>query len=558
MNGTSVARFRLLIATAVVLVLAVTATIVVIDLLNPTVTSGLHDADVDVTVSARATSGTRLIVTRLPQGDEPTELTALGSAIHVDVQGGELRGTTSLVFQLSAPLPPDAVAVVATRLENSQWRTIAADYDPAGRTISITAGHFSDWVPGAVDKDQIERDLELQKRRDATTGGGIARTIAGSTPALGCVGRGPLVSVFVDDATNLVKTCMQVAGPGQPWHLEIVNGHAVPFEMTLPSAVRAVPRDDGLQSLPNFVATYYEKQNPGKVILPAESKRVFDVDPSGIGESVDLHGSVEWSLLTFQLALFTINLAAKTDASATLNGAEEVDHWYKTLDDVKGLFDCSAKSADSVQKAVLSGDSRKLLGAVGDIVKACKDSVLSEWSNRVSGELGVAVSNVKNLVTSRLNLITELGDTVAGVRSVMEGTVAGLAALRAALPGKAEALDIGVRLTKIVRPVPIGIPPCTSYRVPGDFADLIVTSAVPGTLHWAIDIHYVDAGRWDVETYLDGEATGSNFHQTTNALASIHGDVATEEHQIFKIGAQFQSSNGVFGSRNYPNACYAP
>ena len=129
--------------------------------------------------------------------------------------------------------------------------------------------------------------------------------------------------------------------------MEIVNGHSVPFRMNLPSSVTAVPRDDApLGSVPDFFGRLYEQKHPSEVLIPAESKRVFHVDPHALESPVELYGNIEWDILAAELVLWAINLAAKNAASRDVKretaGLKEFEQWYGTADDINEVF--SARS----------------------------------------------------------------------------------------------------------------------------------------------------------------------------------------------------------------------
>ena len=103
-----------------------------------------------------------------------------------------------------------------------------------------------------------------------------------------------------------------------------------------------------------------------------------------------------------------------------------------------------------------------------------------------------------------------------------------------------------------------GTPSCASYRVAGAFADLVVVADGSGTVQWSIPQHFAFVGRWDVDTYVDGTATGSSFHQIVNQPVTVYGRVVAEHHQIFEIRATASTQDGVLQSKSYPNACYVP
>ena len=97
-----------------------------------------------------------------------------------------------------------------------------------------------------------------------------------------------------------------------------------------------------------------------------------------------------------------------------------------------------------------------------------------------------------------------------------------------------------------------GTPSCASYRVAGAFADLVVVADGSGTVQWSIPQHFAFVGRWDVDTYVDGTATGSSFHQIVNQPVTVYGRVVAEHHQIFEIRATASTQDGVLTEQELP------
>jgi len=136
------------------------AAFVVLVVLNRarTASASLSLGDATVRASGPVTSGAQIEISASADQADTGGFAALAPPVHIEVRDGELSGPATLEFALAKPLPEGAVAVVATRTKDAGWRMAAGDYDQGRRTITVEVTHFSDWMPGAIDRQQIQRD----------------------------------------------------------------------------------------------------------------------------------------------------------------------------------------------------------------------------------------------------------------------------------------------------------------------------------------------------------------------------------------------------------------
>jgi hypothetical protein len=187
-----VTKKRLLWLLAIVVALALVATLVVVSCGSSKRSMWTFTVNNSKVVVEADLSGGE-IVAKPATGAKPSFKTVkpLGTPVNLELKGGTLEGLAKVTFdvdvtKLPKGIDPEAWLTILVRSERTggKWRWAGGEYDAATKKISVETEHFSDWVLGYTDFDQINADLAWSK--DSGIGARLGRTIWGAFPALSC------------------------------------------------------------------------------------------------------------------------------------------------------------------------------------------------------------------------------------------------------------------------------------------------------------------------------------------------------------------------------------
>lgn len=97
-------------------------------------------------------------------------------------------------------------------------------------------------------------------------------------------------------------------------------------------------------------------------------------------------------------------------------------------------------------------------------------------------------------------------------------------------------------------------PSCANVTYPGDSGHIAVQER-NNRLQWGIVMTPPSnsVGKWDVDTYLNGQKTTSGFHRDAPNGYLPHGSLAVPSNQVFHVQAKVVGPSGTFV--NMPNGC---
>lgn len=105
-------------------------------------------------------------------------------------------------------------------------------------------------------------------------------------------------------------------------------------------------------------------------------------------------------------------------------------------------------------------------------------------------------------------------------------------------------------------------PSCHAIEYPGNAGVISVQTTATSRgprLAWGIKMYdpKESTGRWDVDTYLNGEKTTSGFHRTTTGPYLPHGSLQARSGQRFEVRGTLVSASGN-EYHTVPNECFVP
>ncbi len=375
---------------AAVLAVVVAVAIVVATGLRPAGGSTTQTVRLDggATVTARLLSG-RLTATTLHETPDLVQADALGAPIRVTADRRKLDGPATISFPVTVPagLDPAQDVGIAMRSPDTggHWVYVGGAYDPATRRVSVSAQHFSDWLP-------IVHDI---RKLAAKAEGFLTGLIGANPPTASCSGEQRGVEVR-DPITPALTACLSTSGDGQ-----IANPHGVPLDLTLPRGVTVTSNNTRQTLGESLWIPALEAVGGGKVVL-GESVRAFRLDQKTFDKSKPgITASVDVPTFVFDMAEFLVGQILP-------EALDEEEQAGTLAEPTDKLIGCVRDSAGALKNRP---DIGSFLSALGTLIKTCylpaaKD-LLAATAKKLSVNLG---KDALEFLFRPLQLIFQFGE----------------------------------------------------------------------------------------------------------------------------------------------------
>ena len=406
---------RLIAALAAVVVIAVVAVVAVVALTRPgtsTYRFALRGAPrTEITLAGPAPT------VALAATPKQTELLRgvrlLGRAQHI------VGSTTDASIRVSydpAALPkhsdPRRDLALFTRVDAVDgWLPVGGTVDTAAHTLTISTPHFSYWVLGVTDPDELVQDQALQKQLDTTTGRAVAAIFGDAPDALSCDAKRLLVpSQGKSDMTLGIRLCEQVGDDGR-YELKWVNTTGLPVRFPTVAGFDAETEDDLNAKLRSLLST-----QPGAEVLPGKTLTVRFKGES-VGDTTTFVGSVDWRLWLMGVLESAVNAAV-----GTRTGESKVGDALADLSLTKSVADCVDSQLAQFLAAKSVSDGAK------SVIKHCTKTVIDVAWEATKYGFKKAKKNLAKAITWRIDAVLAIPDLL----EVAQGEIVGAPALVAA------------------------------------------------------------------------------------------------------------------------------
>ncbi len=346
-------------------------------------------ADTRVKVTSTIKDGD-LSVEPAPAATAPAFARPLSSPVRLNPGKGSLVGDATVSFVVdSAKLPAgmdpaDGFVSIYTRESDEQpWRWVGGKYDPAGKTISVTTRHFSDWMYAVTDFSAILDDAKDQEDgQPESLGFAIARSVAGDSPNLSCpksdsvpagfAFRGPL-------AENL-KICAVVNRKTKKSTVHIVNHSAIPFTLTIPEGMSVdytemLAEDAAL----DLMTALHLAVNERFAVLGPEGELTLEADAGGLPTGTQVPVKVAFDYAAVDIGFGMIDIVAHESSKLLKGEIGKVSKNKKVQAALKnkGILDCLVTAGEKLQGWLKNKDSLDEFSDLSDTALGCVGDVLS-------------------------------------------------------------------------------------------------------------------------------------------------------------------------------------
>jgi hypothetical protein len=344
----------------------------------------------------------------------------LAAPIKLAVKGGELDGHATLSTPVPDNLPhgikPEMVGYLTKVEPSGEWLWVGGDYHPDTRTVTIETSHFSEWILGATNPEQILADLQeinyksfISKPLFDTMYGDIPKLSCSRTRALPkkAADVKPLVDVLISDTLPPeVKACMGLGKDGK-FELEIVNSHSMPLRLDLPKGVNVKHELLGDEGFMQIAASYMREKVSNDVILYQESKLRFSVDPAELSDNPVITGQLDTATFLFNTSMWMTEVIVRGRALERAEGRNDPDSIERGYEeyaakalDYGGDAECVRRKAKEMQD-----DGRKVDFA--NLARQYQAEVIEECvAHKVVAE---AASRMEKYVKQPLNRLAKAG-----------------------------------------------------------------------------------------------------------------------------------------------------
>lgn len=287
-------------------------------------------------VTAKVTKG-KLTGQPLPPAEPDNNFVAIGAPIKLAVDGGELKSAatlrTSIPDTLPAGIAPEMIGYL-TKLEPSGvWLWMGGDYDPATRTVTLQTSHFSEWMLGYTDPEQLLADAQDISYRSFVSKP-LLEAMYGKTPKVKCskTGKTPkslehiqtLVDVELDDPEQPgLKACMGIDESTGNYNLEIANPHMYPIRLKLPEGVTVkhdLTEDIGL---PQHAYALAQTGSEYAGVLFMQSKVRLEVIPEKLNNGSVIVGKLDLHAFVFDTVMWLTDLLKTQRSLEKAQGADD-------------------------------------------------------------------------------------------------------------------------------------------------------------------------------------------------------------------------------------------
>lgn len=196
-----------------------------------------------VTVNAPPAAGTPRITER-PKPDRasvPVATAVVSAVAHIESKPFDDDATVTMSFD-PAKLPDHLDArsdlfIMSYSDAVGLWLPVDGDVDTAHHRISVVTPHFSDWVVGITDPEELTRQREAEERLRNSRGGKLGAMIVGEEASLTCNPKNLLLKAAAcSEAGFRSKLCEEVVADGS-YRLRWVNTTPFPMVFDLPDGV---------------------------------------------------------------------------------------------------------------------------------------------------------------------------------------------------------------------------------------------------------------------------------------------------------------------------------
>ncbi|WP_432889938.1 hypothetical protein ACQPYH_11620 [Kribbella sp. CA-245084] len=380
-----------------------------------------------VTVPAGSTNGSgTLTATAAP--DAPATAAGLrrvGSGVHVDLGGAQLKAPATVTFAISAHWDKNLLPIVAWEDGHGGWRWLPTSWKPGQTTATAQTDHFSTGFLGSLDVGAEARAALARLGNWFTGRADVAQPACGSESAVRTKIR------ISSDGGDSVKWCL--GSQDGKTVLKIANNRLSYTQLTYPSSWKVLSGQRygiSLDALVQFTATKaasaLQRRGRSTILIEAGKSVTFAVPGTGEASVVAQNSFYAYALQILGLALDIETKVAKLAGIelkkngidrliGIITGESTLDEWGKAGRDCLRSMS-SEFTSDLTEPVELDETAKQVFTVVSECVVAMGKVSASE-SGPLIFPLSVVLDAVMTIVTT---VITAVKLLIIGVREVWD------------------------------------------------------------------------------------------------------------------------------------------